>query len=392
MRRSRGPGARPASPSARPGTSPRPATGPDAHVSSALAGVARAARARGAPGAAAEAWRRAIETAPDADQALRLRLERARDLAQAGRASEALVELDEILARGRAADLRADAEILQGQLLISQGRIEQAARSPGSGCGADPGPRSGARGGDALRGGVRQGEPRRGDSGRGDRRGGRRARRTAGRLVRGGGRVDARDGCSIAAGEGARGYPLLLRHAERGDPSARAPTAGPGRSPGPVRVLDGGLRHRASRARARGRPRARARSRQRPAARAERPRRARVPRRQLDQPPATHAEEALRLAEDADQFLHFGHIRVAAARRRDRRRRRRACLRRHRVDDRRSAAGAGRWSMYADAGRGLLELGLDHPRGRDRPPVTHARARATRRLRRAQLSCSGCPT
>ena len=61
-------------------------------------------------------------------QALRLRLERARDLAQAGRASEALVELDEILARGRAADLRADAESLQGELLNSQGRIEQAAR------------------------------------------------------------------------------------------------------------------------------------------------------------------------------------------------------------------------------------------------------------------------
>ena len=102
--------------------------GPDAHVSSALAGVARAARARGAPAAAAEAWRRAVETAPDADQALRLRLERARDLAQAGRASDALVELDEILDRGRAAELRADAEILQGQLLISQGRLEQAAR------------------------------------------------------------------------------------------------------------------------------------------------------------------------------------------------------------------------------------------------------------------------
>ena len=75
--------------------------GPDAHVSSALAAVARAARARGAPGAAAAAWQRAVETAPDADQALPLRLERARDLAQAGRASEALVELDEILDRGR---------------------------------------------------------------------------------------------------------------------------------------------------------------------------------------------------------------------------------------------------------------------------------------------------
>ena len=150
------------------------------------------ARARGAPGAAAEAWRRAIETAPDADHALRLRLERARDLAQAGRASEALVELDEILDRGGAAELRADAEILQGQLLISQGRLAQAV--------------------DVLEAGaarIRDGDPARaavmlcgaafvkGQPGRADRRPSRRPRRpsrspAARRSVRGGGRIDAR--------------------------------------------------------------------------------------------------------------------------------------------------------------------------------------------------------
>src|SRR6478752_950386 len=100
--------------------------GPDAQVSSALARVALAARARGAPGAAAEAWRRAVQTAPDADHALPLRLEGARDLARAGRAPEALLELDEILDRGSADGLRADAELVQGQLLLSQGRLEQA--------------------------------------------------------------------------------------------------------------------------------------------------------------------------------------------------------------------------------------------------------------------------
>jgi hypothetical protein len=102
--------------------------GPDAHVSSALADVARAARARAAPAAAAEAWRRAVETAPDADQALRMRFERTRDLAQAGRGSEALGELEEMLDCGCPAEIRADAEVLQGQLLISRGRLDQAAR------------------------------------------------------------------------------------------------------------------------------------------------------------------------------------------------------------------------------------------------------------------------
>ena len=107
--------------------------GPDAQVSSALAAVARAARARGAPGAAAAAWQRAVDTAPDPEHALPLRLERARDLAQAGRASDALVELEEMLDRGCSVELRADAEILQGQLLISQGRLDHAARGLQSG-------------------------------------------------------------------------------------------------------------------------------------------------------------------------------------------------------------------------------------------------------------------
>jgi hypothetical protein len=46
--------------------------------------------------------------------------------AQRRLAHEALVELDEILDRGHAAELRADAEILRGQLPISQGRCGQA--------------------------------------------------------------------------------------------------------------------------------------------------------------------------------------------------------------------------------------------------------------------------
>ena len=101
--------------------------------------------------------------------------------------------------------------------------------SAGRGRGADPGPRSGARGGDALRGGVRQGEPRRGDRGRRDRRGGRRARRAAGRIVGGGGQVDAR----VAPDRGRGGRPRLsaaaaARRARR--PVARERrTAGRGR-------------------------------------------------------------------------------------------------------------------------------------------------------------------
>jgi hypothetical protein len=107
--------------------------GPDRRVCSALAGVARAARARGAPGAAAAAWQRAVETAPDADHTVPLRLERARDVAQAGRADEALGEVERILDLPCSAELRADTEILQGQLLMSQGRLDEAARRLQSG-------------------------------------------------------------------------------------------------------------------------------------------------------------------------------------------------------------------------------------------------------------------
>ena len=257
MRRSRGPGATRASPSARPGTSPRPATGRTRTSRSALAGVARAARARGAPGAAAEAWRRAVETAPDADQALPLRLERARDLAQAGRASEALVELDEILDRGPVAELRADAEILQGQLLISQGRIEQAARVLEAGAARiqdrDPARAAvmlcGAAFAKASHGEVTAAVAT-----------AEAAVALAGPLggVGGGGRVDARVDLDRCRG----GRPRLS--AAAAPRRARRPVrASAGRLVGPlasrpVRVLDGGLRHRASRARARGRPRARA--------------------------------------------------------------------------------------------------------------------------------------
>jgi hypothetical protein len=189
-------------------------------VSAALAGVAQSARARGAPAAAAEAWRRAIETAPDADEALWMRLERARDLAQAGHGSAALVEIEKILDRGCSAELRADAEVLQGQLLISQGRLDQAAqglheaaarirdRDPARAavmlCGAAFVEASQAE----LTAAVETAE---------------RAAALAGPF--GGASAAAAESTLgwilIAAGEGARGYPLLLRHAGRGDAAGR---------------------------------------------------------------------------------------------------------------------------------------------------------------------------
>ena len=195
--------------------------GPDAHVSSALVGVARAARARGAPDAAAEAWRRAIDAAPDADEAMRLRVERARDLAQAGRTAEALAELDELLARGRVAELRAEAEILQGQLLNSQGRGEQALEVLEAGAARirehDPARAAlmlcGAAFAKATHGDVRAAVVAAEDAvaspGRWEARPRRRLRPTS-------------DWILIAAGEGARGYQMMLRHAELGGAPGRA--------------------------------------------------------------------------------------------------------------------------------------------------------------------------
>ena len=303
--------------------------GPDTFVSSALVGVARAARARGAPLAAAEAWRRAIETAPEAEQALRLRLERARDLAHAGRSPEALVELDEILARGRAADLRAEAEILQGRFLVSLGRGERAIEVLEAGAArirdSDPARAAlmlcgaafvkGTRG--ELTGAVGTAEAAVVLSGPLGGASATTAESTLGSFL-------------VISGEGARGYPLLLRHAERADPSRRAEDGLPrtlgsfacwmedfdtarhelelgvsiARDKGFVSDLPytlsalGELEFRVGNW---------------IAARA-------------------HAEEALRLAEDVDQYLHFGAHPAAAARRGDRRRRRRARLRRHRGD------------------------------------------------------------
>ena len=333
--------------------------GPDAHVSFALAGVARAARARGAPGAAAEAWQRAIETAPDPDQGLPLRLESARDLAQAGRASEALVELDEIFDRGSGADLRADAEMLQGQLLISLGRIEQAARVLEAGAAR-------IRDADRARAALMLCGAAFARTSHGEMTA---AVATAEEAVALAGPLGGSSAAAaelslgtvlIAAGEGNRGYPLLLRHAERVDPSARALDGWSG----PSRL---GLfacwmedfdtaRRELQRAVALARDRGLVSS--LPLALSA-----------LGElefrvgnwiSARAHAEEALQLAEDADQFLHFGHT---------------VLLRLHAVtgdaDGARAYAdivsriaadsGSRALEMHADAGLGLLELGLDRP-------------------------------
>ncbi len=333
--------------------------GPDAHVCSVLSRVARAARARGAPAAAAAAWQRAIEAAPDANQMLGLRLERARDLAQAGRGSEALVELDEILDRGDSAELRADAEILQGETLISQGRLAQAAR--GLSAAADRiRDRDPARAAVMLCGAAfvqaSQAElvaavataeaavvlagPLGGSSSAA-------AESTLGWVL-------------IAAGEGARGYPLLLRHAPRDDASGRTPeglrvsaqlglfacwmedydtarreterAVGGARDGGFVSNLPlalsalGELEFRVG---------------DWIAARA-------------------HAEEAVRLAEAADQFLHYGHTLLlllsAVTGDADR-----LLGYAELVSTIAARSGSLTLAMHAHAGGGLFELGLDRP-------------------------------
>ena len=329
--------------------------GPDAQVSSALAGVARAARARGAPGAAAEAWRRAVQTAPDADQALRLRLEGARDLARAGRAPEALAELDEILDRGPGAELRADAELLRGQLLISQGQLAQAVHvleACATRIRADDPARAAVLLCEAAFAKGIQGQVTA-------------ALGTANAAVELAGPLGGASAATaeatlgwalIAAGEGERGYPLLLRRsaAARGidglQASARLgqfacwvedydtarrelePTVALARERGHASVLPlvlsdlAELEYRVGNWRA----------------------------------ARTHAEEALRLAHDADQIVHLAQmvLLVLDAVTGD-------------VDGARAYAdvvsaiaahcGSGSHEMYATAGLGLLELGLDHP-------------------------------
>ncbi len=333
--------------------------GPDRHVSSALSAVARAARARGAPGAAAAAWQRAFETAPDAAQALPLRLERARDLAQAGRGSEALVELDEVLDRVPAADLRADAEILQGQILISQARLVEAARVLDAGasrirdddparaavmlCGAAFATASQAE----LASGVAKGEA---------------AVALAGPL--GGPAAAVAESTLgwilILAGKGSRGYPLMLRHAERGEPLGRALDG----VQAPARLGLFALwmedyataRHELERAVALARDRGLV----------------------SDLPLAlgglselefrvgnwiaarAHAQEAFRLAEEADQFLHFGHtglLNIAAATGDAKNTRVYADI----ILGVAARSGSQMLEMYAPAGLGLLALGLDDP-------------------------------
>jgi DNA-binding CsgD family transcriptional regulator len=333
--------------------------GPDAHVSSALAAVARAARARGAPDAAAAAWRRALETAPDAEQALPLRLERARDLAQAGQGSEALVELDEIFQRGRAADLRADAEILHGQILISQARLTEAARvlEPGAARIRDSDP---ARAAVMLAGAAF-------------------AKASQAELTAGVATAEAAVALSrplggpaaaiaeatlgwilILAGEGARGYPLMLQHAERGEPPGRALDG----VQAPARLGLFALwmedydtaRQELERAVVLARDRGLI----------------------SDLPLAlgglselefrvgnwiaahAHAQDAFRLAHEADQFLHFGHtglLNIAAATGDAEGTRRYADI----IVRVAARSGSRMLEMYAPAGLGLLALGLDDP-------------------------------
>ena len=164
----------------------------------------------------------------------------------------------------------------------------------------------------------------------------------------------------IAAGEGARGYPLLLRHAERGDPSGRAPDGWSG----PARL---GLfacwmedydtaRRELERAVALARERGLVSS--LPLALSA-----------LGElefrvgnwtSARTHAEEALRLADDADQFLHFGHtvlLRLDAVTGDADGARAYADI----VSTIAAHSGSLALELHADAGRGLLELGLDRP-------------------------------
>jgi DNA-binding CsgD family transcriptional regulator len=332
--------------------------GPDTHVSSALAGVARAARARGAPGAAAEAWRRALETAPDADQAPVLRLERARDLAQAGRGSAALEELDEILDRGCAADLRADAEILQGQLLISQGHLEPAVQVLEAGAArirnADP-----ARAAVMLCGAAFV------KASRGELPAATATAETAVALAKPLGGFSAAAAEStlgwvlIGAGEGARGYPLLLRHADRGDAMHTMEGVQASAQLGlfAVWVEDYDTAGREiERAVAVARDRGLVSS--MPLALSA-----------LSEfeyrvgnwiTARAHAAEALRLAEEASQFLHYGHSVLlmldAVAGDTDG-----VNTYAEIVLSIVARSGSRSLAMHAHAGLGLLELGLDHP-------------------------------
>ena len=101
--------------------------GPDAAASLALAGAARAARARGAPREAAQAWHRAAEMEVDASEIMRLGFEEACDLARAGRTAALLDHVARMLDAGPPAALRADLELLRGDALLWNGRVQEAA-------------------------------------------------------------------------------------------------------------------------------------------------------------------------------------------------------------------------------------------------------------------------
>jgi DNA-binding CsgD family transcriptional regulator len=286
-------------------------------------------------------------------------LERARDLAQAGRAGEALPELDEILNRGGTTELRADAEILRGQLLISRGLLVQA-----------------MQGLEAAAARIQDRDPARATvmlcaaafvkAGRAEMPAAVMSAQAAVDLAVaiGGASIAAAESALgwilIAAGEGARGYPLLLGHAERGDSATRTPEgvqASARLGLFACWMEDYGtsrreLEHAVAFARDRG---------------------------LVSSMPLSlsalgeleyrvgnwvaargHAEEAVRLGDDADQFLHHGHsvlLQLDAV-----------------AGDADSAhahadilatvvrhSGSRSFAMHSDAGLGLLQLSLDQP-------------------------------
>jgi len=100
--------------------------GPDAAAALAMAAVARSARARGAPYEAAQAWHRAAAIEPDPSETTRLEFEEACDLARAGRAPPLFEHVARMLDADPPLSVRADLELLRGNMLIWLGRLDEA--------------------------------------------------------------------------------------------------------------------------------------------------------------------------------------------------------------------------------------------------------------------------
>ena len=100
--------------------------GQDPAISEALAEAARAARARGATESAANAFRRAAETADDDAVRARLLFEAAFDLCRASQVAEALRLLDGLAESCPSSALRTEVDFLRGQALWASGRLEDA--------------------------------------------------------------------------------------------------------------------------------------------------------------------------------------------------------------------------------------------------------------------------